>query len=102
MKPLTARRPLPVLALVASCKFAWATQSDARALVTQLSTVHGTVQAICRQKRDLTPSGQAGQPQTVFVGPGTRLDTLHAGRSWTLTQVPTRWHSRWPMTPGRS
>ena len=91
-----------MLALVASGYFAWATQNDARVLVTQLSAVRGTVQAIYRQKRDLTLSGQAGEPQTGFVGPGIRLGTLHAGRSWALTQVPPRLHSRWPMTPGRS
>ena len=91
-----------MLALVATGTFAWAMQNHARTLVTQLSTVRGTVQAIYRQKRDLTLSGQAGEPQTVLVGPGIRLDTLHAGRSWALTQVPTRLHSRWPMTPGTS
>ena len=81
-----------MLALVASGNFAWTTQNDARVLVTQLSIVHGTVQAIYRQKRDLTLSGKAGEPQTVFVGPGMGLDTLHAARSWASTQVPTRLH----------
>ena len=92
VKTLISPRQLPVLALVASGNFASAPHNDARALVTHLSTVHGTLQAIYRQKRDLTLSGKAGEPQTVFVGPGMGLDTLHAARSWASTQVPTRLH----------